>query len=88
MAGSGNALFAGIGSGEADRIVPFPLSSVRLTKGIFAEQAEINARYLEPGQPVEVTFKFIPGQVYPGRVETILQAVLAGGLRIIDLVIP
>lgn len=29
------------------RIVPFPLSSVRLGPGIFAEQAETNARYLD-----------------------------------------
>jgi DUF1680 family protein len=29
------------------RIVPFPLASVRLAPGIFKEQAEINARYLD-----------------------------------------
>ena len=32
---------------ETDEIVPFPLSAVRLARGIFAEQAEINARYLD-----------------------------------------
>ena len=31
----------------SERIVPFPLNSVRLGSGIFAEQAEINARYLD-----------------------------------------
>jgi uncharacterized protein len=30
-----------------DRITPFPLSSVRLAPGIFREQEEINARYLD-----------------------------------------
>ena len=30
------------------------------------------------GQPVEVTFKFLPGKIYTGRVESILQAVATG----------
>ena len=33
--------------GASDKLVPFPLSSIRLERGIFAEQAEINARYLD-----------------------------------------
>lgn len=45
------------------------------------EIAQINARYLRPGQPVEVTFKFIPGRIYSGRVEAILQAVASGQLQ-------
>ena len=31
----------------AERLMPFPLASIRLTSGIFREQEEINARYLE-----------------------------------------
>ena len=31
----------------SSRIVPFPLNAVRLSPGIFKEQAEINARYLD-----------------------------------------
>jgi hypothetical protein len=31
----------------SERLVPFPLAAVRLAPGIFAEQAEINARYLD-----------------------------------------
>jgi hypothetical protein len=31
----------------SDRLVPFPLDSVRLAPGIFQEQEEINARYLD-----------------------------------------
>jgi DUF1680 family protein len=31
----------------SDRLVPFPLASVRLAPGIFRDEAEINARYLD-----------------------------------------
>jgi RND family efflux transporter MFP subunit len=39
-----------------------------------------DARYLRPGQPVELTFKFFPGRIFTGKVETILQAVATGQL--------
>ena len=42
------------------------------------EIAQTNARYVRPGQTVELTFKFIPGAVYAGKVETVLQAISAG----------
>lgn len=42
------------------------------------EIAQNDARYLRAGQPVEVTFKFFPGKIYTGRVESILQAVATG----------
>jgi multidrug resistance efflux pump len=48
---------------------------------IGAEIAQIDARYIEPGQPVEVTFKFLPGHVYPAKVETVLQAVSTGQVQ-------
>ena len=48
---------------------------------IGVEIAQIDARYIEPGQPVEVTFKFMPGQVYSGKVESILQAVATGQVQ-------
>ena len=41
------SLLAGADETSAERIVPFPLSAVRLGPGIFAEQAETNARYLD-----------------------------------------
>ncbi len=41
---------------------------------IGVEIREIDARYIGAGQPVEVTFKFMPGAIYMGKVETILQA--------------
>jgi multidrug resistance efflux pump len=43
--------------------------------------AQIDARYIEPGQPVEVTFKFRPGKVYGGQVESILQAIATGQVQ-------
>ncbi|GJD53082.1 Inner membrane protein YiaV [Methylobacterium crusticola] len=43
-----------------------------------AEIPQINARYIEPGQPVEVTFKAFPGTVFAGRVEAVLQAIATG----------
>ena len=39
---------------------------------------QIDARYIAPGQNVEITFKFAPGRVYTGKVESILQAIASG----------
>ena len=41
------ALTAGEPEHPAGRLEPFPLASVRLGPGIFREQEEINARYLD-----------------------------------------
>lgn len=46
-----------------------------------AEIAQIYARYIEPNQPIEVTFKFLPGQIYTGHVEAVLQAVSTGQVQ-------
>jgi RND family efflux transporter MFP subunit len=43
-----------------------------------AEIAQIYARYIETGQAAELTFKAVPGRVYSGRVETVLQAISTG----------
>ncbi len=43
--------------------------------------AQIDARYVEPGQLTEVTFKFMPGQVFGGKVESVLQAVASGQVQ-------
>src|SRR5262249_33136629 len=48
---------------------------------IGAEIAQNDARYVEPGQDVEVTFKFLPGHVYRGKVEAVLQAVSTGQVQ-------
>ena len=46
------------------------------------EIPQIYARYIEVGQPVEVTFKPFPGEVFPGRVETVLQAIATGQTQV------
>lgn len=43
--------------------------------------AQIDARYIEPGQAAEVTFKFLPGQIYTGKVESVLQAIASGQVQ-------
>ena len=48
---------------------------------IGVEISQNDARYIAPGQPVEVTFKFMPGQVYGGKVESILQAIATGQVQ-------
>ena len=42
------------------------------------EIPQIYARYIEPDQEVEVTFKYRPGEVFTGHVESVLQATAAG----------
>ncbi|MGZ2385608.1 HlyD family secretion protein [Rhizobium brockwellii] len=45
---------------------------------IGVEVPQIDARYVDAGLPVEITFKYLPGKVYEGRVESVLQAVASG----------
>jgi RND family efflux transporter MFP subunit len=42
------------------------------------EIAQINARYIAPGQEVELAFKFLPGRIVTGRVQSVLQAISTG----------
>jgi multidrug resistance efflux pump len=48
---------------------------------IGVEIAQIDARYVRPGQDAEITFKFVPGKVYAAKVESILQAVGTGQVQ-------
>ena len=48
---------------------------------VVVEIPQINARYIAPGQPVELTFKFLPGQIHTGKVETVLQAISSGQVQ-------
>jgi multidrug resistance efflux pump len=48
---------------------------------IGVEIAQNDARYIAPGQAVEVTFKFMPGHIYTGKVESVLQAIATGQLQ-------
>jgi multidrug resistance efflux pump len=46
------------------------------------ELQQIDARYVEAGQPVELTFKFMPGTIYSGTVEGVLQAIATGQVQV------
>lgn len=52
-----------------------------------AEIPQIYARYIEVGQPIEITFKTFPGEVFPGRVETVLQAIATGQTQVSGLAV-
>jgi RND family efflux transporter MFP subunit len=45
---------------------------------IGVEISQNDARYIAPGQPVELTFKLWPGVIYTGKVESVLQAISTG----------
>jgi RND family efflux transporter MFP subunit len=45
------------------------------------EVAQIDSRYVAPGQPVEVTFKYLPGEVHTGKVVAVIQAIAAGQVQ-------
>ena len=66
----------------ASRWLPGSRPSILPETIIGVEIAQINARYIEPGQPAEVTFKFMPGTIYPGTVESVLQAVATGQVQV------
>jgi multidrug resistance efflux pump len=76
-----------IGLRKGARVANLPLAPVMAFIDtsdtiIGVEIAQINARYIEPGQRVEATFKFRPGQVHGGTVESILQAVATGQVQV------
>jgi RND family efflux transporter MFP subunit len=69
------------------RVANLPLSPVMAfidtsDTGVVVEINQIDARYIAPGQEVEIAFKFAPGQVFGGKVESILQAVATGQAQV------
>jgi RND family efflux transporter MFP subunit len=46
------------------------------------EITQNDARYVAAGQPVEITFKFEPGVIRTGKVETIFQAISTGQAQV------
>jgi multidrug resistance efflux pump len=42
---------------------------------------QIDARYIQPGQDAELTFKFMPGHIITGKVEAVLQAISTGQVQ-------
>ena len=68
------------------RVANLPLSPVMAfidtsNTLIGVELNQIDARYVAPGQAVEVTFKYLPGRVFTGKVETVLQAIATGQVQ-------
>jgi len=45
------------------------------------ELQQIDSRFVAAGQPVEVTFKFLPGRIFTGKVVTVLQAISTGQVQ-------
>ncbi|WP_027583117.1 biotin/lipoyl-binding protein [Bradyrhizobium sp. Ai1a-2] len=69
------------------RVANLPLSPVMAfidtsNTIIGVEINQIDARYVAPGQEVEATFKFAPGRIYAGKVESVLQAIATGQTQI------
>jgi multidrug resistance efflux pump len=72
-----------LGLMKGARVANLPLSPVMAFIDtsqtiVGVEIQQIYTRYIEPGQDVEVTFKVFPGQVYKGKVDSILEATAAG----------
>lgn len=68
------------------RVANLPLSPVMAfvdtsSTAVGVEIRQIDGRFIEPGQPVEATFKFRPGQIYSGKVEAVLQAISTGQVQ-------
>jgi RND family efflux transporter MFP subunit len=82
----GDGYVTNLGLRKGARVTSLPLSPVLAfidtsdtIVGVAIQQ--IDARYIRPEQPVEVTFKFIPGHVYSGRVVAVLQAIATGQVQ-------
>lgn len=68
------------------RVTSLPLSPVMAfidtTDPVIGVEINQNdARYIARGQPAELTFKFEPGKIYTGTVETVLQAISEGQVQ-------
>jgi RND family efflux transporter MFP subunit len=75
-----------VGLMKGARVANLPLSPVMAFIDtsetiVGVEIAQIYTRYIEPGQEVEVTFKVFPGQVFRGKVESVLEATSAGQVQ-------
>ena len=76
-----------VGLRKGARVANLPLSPVmafintsETTIGVEIQQ--IYTRYIEPGQDVEVTFKYLPGQVFTGKVVALLESISSGQILV------
>ena len=68
------------------RVATLPLSPVMAFIDtsetlVGVEINQIDTRFVAPGQPVEVTFKYLPGGTYSGKVVSVLQALSTGQVQ-------
>ena len=72
-----------VGLVKGARVANLPLSPVMAFIDtsetiVGVEIPQIYTRYIEPGQDVELTFKFLPGKIYTAKVDAILAATSTG----------
>jgi multidrug resistance efflux pump len=82
----GNGYVTNVALRKGARVANLPLTPVMAFIDtsdtiIGVEIAQNGARYIRPGQAVEMTFKFIPGHIYSGKVESVLQAIATGQVQ-------
>ena len=82
----GNGYVTNLGLRKGDRVASAPLSPamafIDVTDTIVGVQIQqINARYIEPGQNVELAFKFMPGRILTAKVLEVLQALSTGQVQ-------
>jgi RND family efflux transporter MFP subunit len=75
-----------LGLMKGARVTSLPLSPVMAfidtsDTVVGVEIQQIFTRYIEPGQEVEVTFKFFPGRVFTGKVVAVLEATSTGQVQ-------
>lgn len=75
-----------VGLKKGARVANLPLSPVMAfidtsETVVGVEIQQIYTRYIEPGQDVEVTLKFFPGQVFKGKVVAMLDATSLGQVQ-------
>jgi multidrug resistance efflux pump len=68
------------------RVATLPLSPVMAFIDtsetlVGVEINQIDTRFVAPGQPVEVTFKYLPGRIYSGKVVSVLRALSTGQVQ-------
>jgi multidrug resistance efflux pump len=75
-----------VGLMKGARVANLPLSPVMAFIDtsetiVGVEIQQIFTRYIEPGQDVEITFKFFPGQIFTGKVVALLDATSSGQVQ-------
>ena len=78
-----NGFVTNVGLRKGARVAAFPTTAVmafiETDETIVGAQIHQSfARYVAPGQPVEIAFKFLPGKIYTGHIAAVPQATSLG----------